>query len=263
MSFEHINFPVFGQVDYFGKQSQQQLQPQQQYTPSHGGKKNTLDPIVTGTSIIAIKYDKGVVMGSDMLLSYGSLARFNSIQRMTKFGGNTIIGASGEYSDFQSITTTLNELVTDDHCMDDGSRLSPEEIWNYLARILYNQRNKGNPLWNTCVVIGYQGGKSFLGKVDLVGTCFKEDIVTCGYGSHIALPLLRKARDDNPNMNLEQAKKLIEDCLRVLFYRDARSSKKIQIAVAGEQGIDISGPIELETYNWNSGEAAVKNFSQV
>ncbi|KAK5575247.1 hypothetical protein RB653_010504 [Dictyostelium firmibasis] len=259
MSHEHVNFPVFGQVDYFKQQ-----QPQQpQYNPHLGGKQKTLDPIVTGTSVIAIKYDKGVVMGSDMLLSYGSLARFNSTERMKKFGGFTIVGASGEYSDFQSITNTLDDLVTDDHCLDDGSKLSPEEIWNYLARVLYNQRNRGNPLWNTLVVMGYQGGKSFLGKVDLVGTCFKDDIITTGYGSHIALPLLRKARDENPNMNLEQAKQLIQDCLRVLFYRDARSSKKIQISVAGEEGIEISGPIELDTFHWNSGEAAVKSFSQV
>jgi len=256
---QHVSFPVFGQNDYFNYKNPQT----DSRAPLLDAKKKTLDPIVTGTSVIAIKYNGGVVMGTDMLCSYGSLARFNSIQRMEKFGSNTIIGAGGELSDFQSLSNTINDLVTLDHCIDDGSRLSPEEIYNYVARIMYNNRNKGNPLWNSLVIMGYQNGSSFLGKVDLLGTCFKEDIVCTGYGAHIALPLMRKAATDNPNMTLEQARKLIEDCLRVLFYRDARSSRKVQISVANENGLEISQPIELDTYMWTSGEAAVKSFSQV
>eukprot|EP01132_Coremiostelium_polycephalum_P002020 gene2020-2487_t len=266
MSLQHVSFQVHGQTDYFnvpksnnyysGNYQQQHLKTLSE------SKKHTQDPIVTGTSVIAIKYDKGVVMGTDMLCSYGSLARFNSIERMKKFGDYTIVGAGGELSDFQSLTNTLDELITDDNCIDDGSKLNPSEIWNYLARVLYNRRNKGDPLWNSLLVIGYEGGKSFLGKVDLVGTCFKDDYIASGYGQHIALPLLRKAATDNPNMNLEQAKQLIQDCLRILFYRDARSSKRVQIAVAGETGVEIGAPIELDTFNWHMGEPAVKSYSQ-
>ena len=55
----------------------------------------TLQPIVTGTSVLAIKYDKGVMMAADTLASYGTLARYKDIRRIIKVGDKTIIGASG------------------------------------------------------------------------------------------------------------------------------------------------------------------------
>lgn len=43
--------------------------------------------------------------------SYGSLARFRSVHRMKRFGKDTLIGASGEMSDFQYLEQILEELV--------------------------------------------------------------------------------------------------------------------------------------------------------
>jgi 20S proteasome subunit beta 7 len=93
--------------------------------------------------------------------------------------------------------------------------------------------------------------KVFLGKVDLTGTSFEEETLATGYGAYIARPLLRKAY--NPDLTLEQATKLIEDCLRILFYRDARSINKIQIAVASAEGLKITEPYSLSTY-WEHSE---------
>ena len=53
-----------------------------------------------------------------------------------------VIGASGELSDFQYLQQLLEELTTEDFCMDDGHRLSPRECFAYLSRVLYNRRNK-------------------------------------------------------------------------------------------------------------------------
>lgn len=88
------------------------------------------DPIVTGSSILAITYKDGVMMAADTLgmsvrcrmlprfvvhvastASYGSLARFRDLRRIRTVGKNTIIGASGEYSDFQFIMHDLDDLV--------------------------------------------------------------------------------------------------------------------------------------------------------
>eukprot|EP01112_Ceratiomyxa_fruticulosa_P001656 TRINITY_DN1182_c0_g1_i2.p1 TRINITY_DN1182_c0_g1~~TRINITY_DN1182_c0_g1_i2.p1 ORF type:complete len:263 (-),score=42.98 TRINITY_DN1182_c0_g1_i2:216-1004(-) len=216
----------------------------------------TQSPIVTGTSVLAVKYNGGVVMGCDTLASYGSLARFFELDRMKKVGNYTIIGAGGEYSDFQYLCQTLDELDLDDFCRDDGSRLHPEEIYNYLTRIMYQRRSKGDPLWNSIIVIGHREGKSFLGTVDLQGTCYKEDYIATGYGAYIALPLIRHAW--RPDLTRDEAVKLVEDCLRVLFYRDARASAKYQIAVASD--VVTIGPIqELATHNWESGEYAIKS----
>jgi len=230
------------------------------YSPAHKDpSKRTLSPIVTGTSVLAVKYNGGVVMAADTLGSYGSLARFYQLERMHKIGDSTAIGVGGEYSDYQFIVKTLQELDNEDYCRDDGNRLRPSEIWNYLCRVMYNRRNKFDPLWNSIVLAGYnkKEQKSFLGYVDLVGTCYQDDYVATGYGGYIALPLIRKAY--RPDLTFEEAKKLIEDCLRVLFYRDARSYYKIQITNVNESGVTISEPYELATYNWDSGETAANS----
>lgn len=45
----------------------------------------------------------------------------------------------------------------EDYCLDDGRSHTPKEIYSYLGRVLYSQRNKMDPLWNTLVVAGLEG----------------------------------------------------------------------------------------------------------
>jgi len=224
--------------------------------PSMGPSKRTLSPSITGTSVLAVKYKGGVAITTDTLGSYGSLARFFVLERLKQIGDYTVLGAGGDYSDFQSIVKTLDELVNDEFCRNDGSKLYPEEIYNYLCRVMYSRRNKMNPLWNYLVVAGYRDSEPFLGHVDLLGTCFKDDFLATGYGGYIALPLIRKAW--HANLTKEEAVKLLEDCMRVLFYRDARSTNRIQIATLDDTGIQIGRPVDLDTHHWNSGEIAIR-----
>lgn len=41
------------------------------------------------------------MLAADTLASYGSLARFKDVQRLNTVGEFTILGAGGEFSDFQ------------------------------------------------------------------------------------------------------------------------------------------------------------------
>jgi len=216
----------------------------------HGPKTNTQDPMVTGTSVLGIKYKDGVMLAADTLLSYGSLARFRDVRRIATAGKYTIIGATGEYSDYQYLLRMIDELMVADQLDDDGSSLYPHSIHSWLTRVLYQRRNKFDPLWGKYLVAGFRDGKSFLGLSDLKGSSYTDNTIATGYGAYIALPLMRNAwRED---MSKEDAKKLLEECLRVLFYRDARSFPKIQIATIDANGASISEPYELAT-NWDVG----------
>jgi 20S proteasome subunit beta 7 len=55
---------------------------------------------VTGSSVLAVKYDKGVMIAADTLASYGSLARYKDVRRIIPVGDRTIIGASGKWGSF-------------------------------------------------------------------------------------------------------------------------------------------------------------------
>lgn len=61
--------------------------------------------------------------------------------------------------------------------------------------------------------------------VDLIGTMFEDDVIATAFGTHLCLPLLRKAGSD---LSKEEATKVMEDCLRVLFYRNTKSSTRVR-----------------------------------
>ena len=65
---------------------------------------------MTGTSVVALRTKNFVVMASDTLGSYGSLAKFHDMRRIRKVGESSIVGAAGEISDFQQVTQSLEEI---------------------------------------------------------------------------------------------------------------------------------------------------------
>jgi len=212
------------------------------------GVQHTQQPIVTGASVLALKYKDGVMLAADNLASYGSLARFKDIQRLHPVGENTIIGASGDMSDFQQLQHILDTLLIEQFVQDDGHKLGPTEIYEYLSRLMYGRRSKMDPLWNSLLVGGFKDGKSFLGYVDLLGTTYSSSTLATGYGAYIAQPLLRKSVEGyEDTLTEEEAIKIIETCMKVLFYRDARSLNKFQIATVTEKGVWVSESRSVET----------------
>ncbi len=93
--------------------------------------------------------------------------------------------------------------------------------------------------------------KPFLGFVDKLGTAFSSPIIATGFGAHLATPMLREATDAKNGVKFTEAEavKLVQKCLEVLFYRDARSWNRYQIAIVDDKGSRIEGPFKIES-NW-------------
>lgn len=211
--------------------------------------KHTTQPIVTGTSVLGVKFNGGVLLVADTLASYGSLARYKDVRRIRQFGKDTLIGASGEISDFQSISEMLDSMSQEDMNQEDGYSRSPTEIYNYLRTVMYQRRNKGNPLWNVLLVAGCRDSKPFLGYVDMIGTAFEENFIATGFGGYMALPLIREKW--HPDMDEGEARALLEDCMRVLWYRDCRASNRIILSKATVDGTVVSEPYEI-SHDWET-----------
>lgn len=209
--------------------------------------KHTTSPIMTGSSVIALKYKDGIMMAADTQLSYGRMS-YTKQSRIHKVGENTLIGCGGEFSDFQYIKQLLDELETGDWANEDGIRLTPSEYASYLGRVMYNRRSKMDPLWNQVIVGGFNKGNSYLGYVDMYGTIYEEKYVATGYAMYFAKPLLEsRAR---PDMTEDEARLLLEDVLRVLFYRDCLASTNVQVAAATAQGTRVSDMYQI-SHNWS------------
>ena len=188
------------------------------------------------------------MVAADTLASYGSLARFEGVTRIAKVGisNDTMLAAGGDYSDYQMILKMVEQKAVADFAADDGSSLSPKAMHHWLTRVMYNRRSKMDPLWNSVIITGFRDGKAYLGSSDLYGTMFEDDFVATGLGGHLALPLIRKAW--HAEMSEEEARKLLVDCMRVLFYRDTRASASIQVGTVSAEGSKIGEPFTLDTF---------------
>eukprot|EP00386_Alphamonas_edax_P004497 GDKI01014191.1.p1 GENE.GDKI01014191.1~~GDKI01014191.1.p1 ORF type:complete len:264 (+),score=82.57 GDKI01014191.1:98-793(+) len=209
--------------------------------------KHTTQPIMTGSSVVAVKYKDGIMMAADTQLSYGRMS-YTKQSRIAQIGENTLIGCGGEFSDFQYIKQMLDEVETEDWANEDGIRLSPAEYASYLGRVMYNRRSKMDPLWNQIVVGGFQNGKSYLGYVDMHGTIYEEKYIATGYAMYFAKPLLESR--SRPDMTEDEARVLLEDVMRVLFYRDCLASAQVQVAAATALGTRVSEQYQI-SHNWS------------
>ncbi|QLQ80026.1 hypothetical protein HG537_0D00260 [Torulaspora globosa] len=221
-------------------------------------KMNTQQPIVTGTSVISMKYNNGVVIAADNMGSYGSLLRFSDIERLIPVGKNTVVGISGDVSDMQHIEHLLEELETDNNYdnsyADDEEALRPSNVFEYLAAVMYQRRSKMNPLWNALIVAGVEDKKPFLRYVNLLGVTYGSPTLATGFGAHLAIPLLRRKIDresDIEKTSQKEAEDTIVECMKVLYYRDARSSRKYTLAIIdNDQGVIIKKHQQVENMNW-------------
>jgi 20S proteasome subunit beta 7 len=242
-------------------------------TATSGRREHTTRPMVTGTSVVGLVYQGGVLLAADTLLSYGSMAKSQNAQRLHSIGGSVVVGASGEYSDYTKLLRVLEEkhlAETRTGLMEDGqTEVTAESTWNYLRMLFYSKRNKMNPYWNDVLVAGFTNVKEgsadnldgtpsqpFLGMVDKIGTTVSDNTLATGFGAWLALPLLREKW--RPDLTEREARALLEDCMKVLFLRDCRASPQIQLAkvTQAEDGSVvsvISDPYILET-QWDSAE---------
>jgi len=213
---------------------------------------HTMYPTTTGGSVLGLMYDGGVMIAADKLGSYGSLARFTNVKRMFKATDTAVLACGGDVADYQFIKAIIEQKVRDDECGGYTKMLDAGALHCWLTRVLYNRRSKFDPLWLDCVVGGYSNGKPYLGFVDKIGTAYQSPIIGTGFGLHLGVPFIREAMEKKPHMNKEEAKSVLKECLKLLYYRDCRAFFKYQIADITADGVTIEDDLNLkQETNWD------------
>ncbi|KAG6004194.1 hypothetical protein E4U21_001335 [Claviceps maximensis] len=225
------------------------------YMQNNAPTAHTQQPIVTGTSVVAMKFKDGVVIAADNLASYGSLARFTNVKRLRPFANASVIGFSGDISDMQYLDRHLTDLaLTEAYDSPDSTRLSAANLHRYLSKLLYRRRSKFDPLWNHLLVAGLDDhGAPFLAAADLLGTTYSSPSLATGFGAMLAQPVMRRYAPDEETaakLTREEAVNVIRECMKVLFYRDARSLDSYSLAVVTKDGVEIMENEKLENQSW-------------
>ncbi|KAJ9660150.1 Proteasome subunit beta type-7 [Coniosporium apollinis] len=261
--------------------------------PSHP-TTHTQSPIVTGTSVIALKFRGGVVIAADNLASYGSLARFTDVKRLRKFNDKAVLGFGGDVSDMQYLDRHLNALAIRENyssgsgagekasststdaseeeraeSLDNegaGTGMAANNLHKYLQKLLYRRRSDFNPLWNHILIAGLSSPppnapdaspQPFLKSVDLLGTAFGAPSLATGFGAHLAQPILRRVVPDEEavkKIDEATAVEAIRECMKVLWYRDARSLDRYSLAVVTKEGVRLSEDERVEGQSWEFAE---------
>jgi 20S proteasome subunit beta 7 len=209
--------------------------------------------VVTGASVLGLAFDGGVIMAADTLVSYGSLARFRNCERINVVNKHTVVAASGDYADYQFLTKIIRQKQIDEKQWNDGLELYPAALHSWITRVAYNRRSKFQPLWNAWVVGGLQPSEDdgklepFLGFVDHLGTAYKSNVIATGFGQYMSLPMFRELTESRETLPSEaEARALMNRCMEVLYYRDARSLPKYQVVVIKADGVHQEGPVEFK-----------------
>jgi len=215
--------------------------------------KHSQSAVYTGSSVIGLKYNKGIIIACDTLMHYGSsLSLTKCYDRIKVLNNRTLIGYSGEFSDMQETQRILNELILEDQLdTNKNGNMGPVEIGHYLSSLHYHQRNRFDPYLNSAIVGGIDfNGDIVLMQVDPFGTFLSGNYFTTAFANYFACSLLRNEYPKNPNdLTKEQAMNLLKKCFEVLFYRDSKAGDVIQFTVLekGDKLTTESGRIKLET----------------
>ena len=190
------------------------------------------------------------------------------MKRLRPFNSRTITGIGGDVSDMQYLDRHLSSLDIEEKYGSNGHDLNAKNLHTYLSKVMYKRRSDINPLWNQILVAGLDGdGRPFLSSVDLLGTTFSSPTLATGFGAHLAQPLLRKLVADEAavqHVSREQAVDAVKECMKALFYRDARSLDKYSIAVVTlEGGVELKEDEKLEKQSWAFAETIKGYGTQV
>lgn len=168
-----------------------------------------------------------------------------------------MLGFSGDVSDMQHIDRMLQALATEEAYSPTDHSLDAANLHKYLQKVMYQRRTKMDPLWNAILVAGFdETRKPYLATVDLLGTSFTSPSLATGFGAHLAQPLLRRIAPDEESaakLTQEEAVAKIRECMKVLYYRDARSAERYSIAVVTKDGVDLKEDELAEGQSWAFG----------
>ena len=68
-------------------------------------------------------------------------------------------------------------------------------------------------------------------QVNMLGISYTDAHLATGFGTHMARPIFRN--EHREDMSEEEGVRLLEKCMRVLYYRDRGQLNKIQVGTEG------------------------------
>lgn len=212
--------------------------------------------VVTGSgAIVAVKYDGGILLASDMGICYGSMYKFANVSHFEILNSGAVIGATGEFADFQALLDIVKATLLEEQCRRFGGQLTPKEIHTYIKRIMYQRRSNMKPFAIRVVLAGKNPDNSlYLGVTDPYGTTWEDDVICTGYSNHLKGMQL----DKTAKKSKDEVRDAITQSFRALYARLSTMNGPVEFVDVSNSGIAKEEPVRIEA-NWEMIEEVYPN----
>ncbi|KAJ2234014.1 Proteasome subunit beta type-1 [Coemansia sp. RSA 485] len=199
-----------------------------------------------GTTIMAVEFDGGVVVGADSRTTMGPYVVNRVTDKLTKVHDNIYCCRSGSAADTQAIADIVKYYL-DMYCSQHGVAPTVKIAATLFQEICYQNRSQ---LMAGIIVGGWDkqdGGSVY--NIPLGGSLHREPFSVGGSGSSYIYGYCDKVF--RPDMNRDQCFDFVKNAVSLAMTRDGSSGGVVRLAVITKDGVErfiVSGEQLPEQY---------------
>merc|ERR550537_536057 len=188
--------------------------------------------VKTGTTIMAVQYDGGVIMGADSRTSTGDYVANRASRKISKVHDRIYVCRSGSAADTQALTCFVQHYLGS-HAIELNQAPTVNTCASLFQLLAYN--NKDN-LMAGLIVAGWdeeRGGQVY--SIPIGGSKIRQGVVAGGSGSGYISAFC----DANyrPNMSEEECREFVAKCVAHAMSRDGSSGGLIRLNTIKKDGV--------------------------
>ncbi len=180
------------------------------------------------TTIVGIKTNEGVVLGSDRRASKGFFIGSKITQKIAKVDDTLAIAIAGQLSDAEyliRVAKAERKLLE----LRRGFPLTVKESSRLIANLAYSGLKSYQPYFVELLVAGVDDNGAHIYAADMSGAITTEDFASSGSGSPIAYGVLESVY--HKNVTNEEAKEIATKAVAAAMERDPGSGNGIDVLV--------------------------------
>ncbi|XP_020798371.1 proteasome subunit beta type-6-like [Drosophila serrata] len=193
----------------------------------------TQKPISTGTTIMAVEFDGGVVIGADSRTSAGAYVTNRVTDKLTRITDKIYCCRSGSAADTQAIADIVAYSLNYHENRTDKEALVLEAASEF-RNFCYNYRDS---LLAGIIVAGWDeqnGGQVY--SVPLGGMMTRDPCTIGGSGSSFIYGYVKEHH--KPNMEQEDCVEFVKKAVQHAIYRDGSSGGVVRIGIINKDGFE-------------------------
>ncbi|XP_022230016.1 proteasome subunit beta type-6 [Drosophila obscura] len=208
-------------------------------------------PVSTGTTIMAVEFDGGVVIGADSRTSSGPYVANRVTDKLTRITDKIYCCRSGSAADTQAIADIVAYSLNYHENQTNKDALVFEAASEF-RNFCYNYRDS---LLAGIIVAGWdeqRGGQVF--SIPLGGMLTREPCTIGGSGSSFIYGYVREHFREG--MSKEECVKFVKQAVQHAIYHDGSSGGVVRVGIITKEGVE-----RRLFYNTESGESEVLGTS--